>query len=113
MQPPAEVEPAISQVEQSLSSSTMLRMSAARAVSREVKIILRIASMIGRASKLLMLTVEDWRRNADRERTDSGVRLRPATWYKARLLRHFRPIGGGLMVRRGFNPLLWELERPW
>ena len=60
-----------------------------------------------------VLTVEDWRRNADRERTDSGVRLRPAAWYKARLSRHFRPIGGGLMVRRGYDPLLWELERPW
>ena len=60
-----------------------------------------------------VLTQEDWRRNADRSRTDSGVRLRPAGWYKARLARHFRPLGGGLMVRRGFDPLLWELERPW
>ena len=60
-----------------------------------------------------VLTAGDWRRNADRARTDSGVRLRPAAWYKTRLLRHFRPVGGGLLVRRGFEPLLWELERPW
>jgi len=60
-----------------------------------------------------VLTAEDWRRNADRARTDSGVRLRPAAWYKARLARHFRPLGGGLLVRRGYQPLLWELERPW
>jgi len=60
-----------------------------------------------------VLTAEDWRRNADRSRTDSGVRLRPAAWYKARLARHFRPLGGGLLVRRGFDPLLWELEKPW
>ena len=60
-----------------------------------------------------VLTAEDWRRNADRTRTDSGVRLRPATWYKARLSRHFRHLGGGLLVRRGYQPLLWELERPW
>ena len=60
-----------------------------------------------------VLTAEDWRRNADRARTDSGVRLRPAAWYRARLLRQFRPVGGGLLVRRGFEPLLWELERPW
>jgi len=60
-----------------------------------------------------VLTQEDWRRNADQSRTDSGVHLRPADWYKARLARHFRPLGGGLMVRRGFDPLLWELERPW
>jgi SAM-dependent methyltransferase len=60
-----------------------------------------------------VLTAEDWRRNADRSRTDSGVRLRPAAWYKSRLLRQFRPVGGGLLVRRGYEPLLWELERPW
>jgi SAM-dependent methyltransferase len=60
-----------------------------------------------------VLTAGDWRRNADRARTDSGVHLRPAAWYQARLLRHFRPLGGGLLVRRGFAPLMWELERPW
>ena len=57
MQPPAEVEPArISQGEQSLSSMAMLKMSAARAVSRLEKLILRMASMIGRASKAVMST---------------------------------------------------------
>ena len=60
-----------------------------------------------------VLTAEDWRRNADRARTDPGARLRPAAWYKFRLARHFRPLGGGLLVRRGHDPLLWELERPW
>jgi SAM-dependent methyltransferase len=59
------------------------------------------------------LTAEDWRRNADRARTDAaGVRLRQAAWYRARLARHFRPLGGGLWARRGYEPLLWELERP-
>jgi hypothetical protein len=60
-----------------------------------------------------VLTHEDWRRNADRARTDSGVRLRPAAWYQTRLRRQFRHLGGGLFVRRGYDPLLWELERPW
>jgi SAM-dependent methyltransferase len=61
-----------------------------------------------------VLTAGDWRRNADRVRTDrDSVRLRPAAWYKARLARHFRPVGGGLLARRGYDPLLWELERPW
>ena len=51
MQPPAEVEPAsVSQVEQSASSRLIDQMSAARAVSRLVKLILRMASMTGRAS---------------------------------------------------------------
>jgi SAM-dependent methyltransferase len=60
-----------------------------------------------------VLTREDWRRTADTSRTDGAVHLRPAVWYQARLARHFRPLGGGLLVRRGFDPLLWELERPW
>ncbi len=60
-----------------------------------------------------VLTAEDWRRNADRGRTDAGVHLRPAAWYRARLARNFRPLGGGLLVRRGYDPLLWELEKPW
>ncbi len=51
MQPPALVEPAsVSQVEQSASSSDIDQMSAARAVSRLVKLILRMASTMGRAS---------------------------------------------------------------
>ena len=37
----------------------------------------------------------------------------PAAWYRTRLARHFRSVGGGLLVRRGYEPLLWELERPW
>lgn len=60
-----------------------------------------------------VLTTEDWRRNADRGRTDSGVWLRLAAWYRSRLARNFRPLGAGLLARRGFVPLLWELERPW
>lgn len=60
-----------------------------------------------------VLTAEDWRRNADRARTDSGVWLRPAEWYRRRLSRSFRPLGGGLLARRGYTPLLWELERAW
>ncbi len=77
----------------------------------------RALANLGRLSRgalyFSVLTSEDWRRNADRARTDSGVRLRPAAWYKARLSRHFRHLGGGFLVRRGYDPLLWELERPW
>ena len=60
-----------------------------------------------------VLTTEDWRRNADRGRTDSAVWLRPVAWYRTRLGPNFRPLGAGLLARRGFAPLLWELERPW
>ncbi len=77
----------------------------------------RALTNLGRLSRGVLyfsvLTAVDWRRNADRSRTDSGVHLRPAAWYRTRLLRHFRHLGGGVLVRRGFDPLLWELERPW
>jgi hypothetical protein len=55
MQPAALVEPAsVSQVEHFSSARLMLKISAARAVSREEKLILRMESMIGRASKAVM-----------------------------------------------------------
>jgi SAM-dependent methyltransferase len=77
----------------------------------------RAIANLGRLSRgalyFSVLTAGDWRGNADRGRTDSGVHLRPAAWYRARLLRRFRHLGGGLLVRRGCEPLLWELERPW
>ena len=78
-----------------------------------VRALANLAKLSRGALYFSVLTAEDWRRNADRTRTDSGVRLRPAAWYKARLSRHFRHLGGGLLVRRGYQPLLWELERPW
>jgi len=78
-----------------------------------VKALANLSRLSRGALYFSVLTREDWRRNADQSRTDSGVQLRPAAWYKARLARHFRPLGGGLLVRRGYDPLLWELERPW
>ena len=81
-----------------------------RAASRAIR---NLGKLSRGALYFSVLTAEDWRRNADRARTDSGVRLRPAAWYRTRLARHFRSVGGGLLVRRGYEPLLWELERPW
>jgi SAM-dependent methyltransferase len=60
-----------------------------------------------------VLTREDWHRHADQSRSDDLVHLRPADWYRRRLARQFRPVAGGLLLRRGLKPLLWELERPW
>lgn len=60
-----------------------------------------------------VLTREDWRSAADRSKSDGGVHLRPAAWYRRRLTRYFRPVGAGLLVRRGFDPVLWEMERSW
>jgi SAM-dependent methyltransferase len=77
----------------------------------------RALANLGRISRgalyLSALSLEDWRLTADQSRTDSGVHLRPADWYRQRLNRNFRPVGAGLLVRRGFSPVLWELERCW
>lgn len=59
------------------------------------------------------MTLGDWRHSADRSRSDGGVHLRPADWYRRRLGRWFRPVGAGVLVRRGMKPVLWELEKPW
>jgi SAM-dependent methyltransferase len=77
----------------------------------------RALANLGRISRgaayLSALTLEDWRSTADQSRTDSGVHLRSSSWYRQRLNRSFRPVGAGVLVRRGFTPVLWELERCW
>lgn len=57
-------------------------------------------------------TVEDWERNADRSCSDGDIRLRPASWYRERLARHFRHAGFGIHLRRRVPLYLWELEKP-
>ena len=57
-------------------------------------------------------TLEDWRSNADRSRSDNDIHLRSAKWYRHRLDRHFRHVGFGVHVRRGVPFVQWELERP-
>lgn len=56
------------------------------------------------------LTLEDWRDNCDRSRTDGNVHLRPGDWYRERLARRFRQAGAGLWLRRGAPLTLWEME---
>lgn len=77
----------------------------------------RAVANLGRLSRgaayVSALTAGDWRGVADRSRSDGGVHLREAGWYRKRLARSFRPLGGGLLARRGCEPALWELERHW
>jgi predicted TPR repeat methyltransferase len=56
-------------------------------------------------------TLEDWRHNADRSRSDGAIHLRDAAWYRHRLARQFRHVGFGVHVRRGVSFVQWELER--
>jgi SAM-dependent methyltransferase len=58
------------------------------------------------------LTRRDWQHNCDRERTDGDVHLRSGEWYRRRLARHFRPLGGGLFVAHRAGATLFELESP-
>lgn len=62
---------------------------------------------------LSVLTERDWRHAADQSRTDDSVHRRSGEWYRRRLKRVFKHIGGGVYVRRGLEPILWELEMPW
>jgi SAM-dependent methyltransferase len=57
------------------------------------------------------LTLEDWRHNCDRSRTDRAVHLRPGTWYRRRLSRHFRYLGFGVWLRNDVTAILWDLEQ--
>ena len=56
------------------------------------------------------LTIEDWRRNCDRTRTDRDVNMRPAAWYRARLQRNFYYYGLGVWIRRPQITQRWALE---
>ena len=56
------------------------------------------------------VTREDWERNCDRERTDGGVYLRPAAWYRRELRGVFKPAGGGIFLRQTSPAVLYELE---
>jgi SAM-dependent methyltransferase len=55
----------------------------------------------------------DWRDNVDASGTDGNVHVRSATWYRARLRRHFVHAGCGVYVKRNVPFLQWELEQPW
>lgn len=56
------------------------------------------------------LTREDWRNRVDRQKTDGAVHLRSVSWYRERLGKNFKPLGGGLFLRKGAPATLWALE---
>ena len=75
----------------------------------------RAMANLGRLSRIALyfsaLTIEDWRENCDRSRTDSAVTMRPAAWYQARLRRNFYYVGLGVWIRKTVPTLRWALER--
>jgi len=72
-----------------------------------------LANLTGAALYFSALTRGDWRQSADQARTDGAVFLRRQDWYERRLRRGFRHLGFGVHMRRGLDPIVWELERPW
>jgi SAM-dependent methyltransferase len=77
----------------------------------------RAIANLGRLSRgavyVSVLTERDWRQAADQSRTDDSVFRRSGDWYRRRLRRIFRHVGGGVHLRRDLDPILWELETPW
>ena len=74
----------------------------------------RAMANLGRLSRVALyfsaLTLEDWRNNCDRSRTDSAVNMRPAAWYRARLQRNFYYYGLGVWIRKTVPTARWALE---
>lgn len=57
-----------------------------------------------------VLTQEDWELNCDQSRTDSAVYLRDTSWYRSRLSRYFRNLGGGLYLNRASGIAVYALD---
>ena len=74
----------------------------------------RAMANLGRLSRVALyfsaLTIEDWRKNCDRSRTDGAVNMRPAAWYRARLRRNFHYLGCGVWIRKTQATVRWALE---
>lgn len=57
-----------------------------------------------------VLTEEDYLENCDKSRTDSTVNLRTADWYRPKMSKYFRNLGGGAYVNREVDVALYALE---
>ncbi len=57
-----------------------------------------------------VLTREDWELNCDKARTDSAVYLRDTSWYRSKLSRYFRNLGGGLYLNRESEIAVYSLD---
>ena len=56
------------------------------------------------------VTRRDYEEACDRGKTDPGMRLRRATFYRTRLAKHFQALGGGLFYTKTGPLVFWELE---
>jgi hypothetical protein len=72
--------------------------------------ILNLAAMTRGFLYVEAITRHDYATACDRERTDPSMKLRDARFYRTRLARHFRPLGGGLYYAKKGPLAFWELE---
>lgn len=72
--------------------------------------IANLAKLSRAAVYVSALTLEDWRENCDRTRTDRAVRLRSGDWYRRRLRKRFRYLGFGVWLRKDVTAILWNME---
>ncbi len=68
-----------------------------------------IARLTRGAACLGLITAED-RAIADFSRTDRAQHLRPASWYRRRLSRHFQSLGGGLYLKKPGAVPVWTMD---
>ena len=80
--------------------------------AQAARAIFNLAKLTRAALYVSALTLEDWRENCDRSRTDRDVHLRPGAWYRRRLKKSFRYLGFGVWLRKEVAATLWDMEKP-
>ena len=55
-------------------------------------------------------TAGDWRHTCDQTLSDNNIQRRSADWYRRRIQRHFKSLGGGLLLPKDSDLLLYELQ---
>lgn len=55
-------------------------------------------------------TAGDWRNTIDQKLSDKDIQLRKASWYRRRLSKFFRNVGGGLFLPNESGLVIFELQ---
>lgn len=74
------------------------------------KALANFGSLTNKILYFSVLTKEDWRDHVDQHLTDNEVFLRPANWYRKRLSKRFRNLGGGVYLERDNEAVVYALE---
>ena len=69
-----------------------------------------LAQRTGKLLYLEALTRTDWDERCAQEYTDGDVVLRPLSWYRRHLSRHFVPLGMGLFMPQNNDRVFFQLE---